>query len=47
MEFPNLSMESELQLLAYGTVTETQDPNQAASVTYTPACGNSGASIDL
>ena len=41
MEVPRLGVESELQLPAYTTTTETRDPGMSA--TYTTAHGNAGS----
>ena len=41
MEVPRLGIESELQLLAYTTVTAMPDPS--VSATYTTAHGNAGS----
>ena len=45
MEVPRLGAELGLQLLGYVTATAT--PVQAASVTYTKACGNAGSLTHL
>ena len=41
MEVPQLGVESELQLLAYATVTAM--PDLSSSATYTAAHGNTGS----